>query len=236
MFRVDANERPYMIRALEAAGLEVKIQQLNRRGLGDFFWEGRQQNYSVEHKSIRGIVPNFFGRPAYQMTKQMREAKRRGDTVVILAIEGVCSEDIDTKHCNMYMLNNAERRYEKPTESGTTYNAWSAWKARLITNGILILEYPDSRSLATGMFELYNTTVDKDIELPFNYTKKIAHDEPVAMQMLMVIPGIGKSRARRLLLTYNSLAGVLESGGREWPFNKPNWSEFQSYLQEFYAG
>ena len=86
ILQVDNAERSYVRQSLKDVGLAYRLGDLNRAGLGDFFWDTPYGAYSVEHKTVGSLVRTYWNRPTRQLSRQFDD-----DVNNVLIIEGVVS-------------------------------------------------------------------------------------------------------------------------------------------------
>ena len=153
-FIVDSREYGYMKKALRNAGLPLWETLVDEPGRGDFYWVTPQGLYCVEHKSVKGLIPDFFGRPTRQLMDMLQYAEVNNTKQAVLAIEGVCVEAPDG-NCWAFQFSRDRKVFYRPEIIQVSFNSWQAWKLSMSLRDILVLEYPNTAALATAMFSLY---------------------------------------------------------------------------------
>ena len=224
-FLVDERERGYMKKALREAGLPIWETLIQEPGRGDFCWITPQGLYCVEHKSIKGLIPEFFGRATRQIMDMLQYAKVNGTHRAVLAIEGVCCEAPDG-NCWAFQFSRDRKVFHRPEIIPVSFASWNAWKLSIALRGIMVLEYPNTAALANGMLSLYNQTINAPSERVITQysttVKYVAWQESVLRQF----PGIGPVRSSLLLKQYGNLSNIFFCEGDDWPLIHPSWDEF----------
>ena len=225
-FLVDTHETPTTKGALTDVGLAYTLADLNRIGLGDFYWTSDDSIFSVEHKSASNLVRNFAGRPTLQLVRQFQE-----DTNNILIIQGVCHPGKDGL-CQIYRLSERQGYYHIRPSDGYTkvpFARWTGWKVALMMSGIIVMEALNSRDMAYRMKSLYNSS-GRDVHTLTGHVATI-REESWQMNVLLQIPKIGRQRARRLLDYYGTLDMVFGASPMSWPLRTPSYDEFMSCIK-----
>ena len=224
-FLVDERERGYIKRALRNVGLPVWETLIQEPGRGDFYWFTPTGLYCVEHKSVKGLIPDFFGRPTRQLMDMLQYAEENNTRQAVLAIEGVCCEAPDG-NCWAFQFSQDRKVFYRPEIIPVSFASWNAWKLSIALRGIIVLEYPNTSALANGMLSLYNQTVNASnnrVITQYSTTVKYVSWQE---QVLRQFPGIGPARSQLLFKTYGNLANIFFSEGEGWPLKSPSWDDF----------
>lgn len=231
-FIVDNREYSYMKRALRKVGLPVWETLVDEPGRGDFYWVTPQGLYCVEHKSVKGLVPDFFGRPTRQLMDMLQYAEVNNTKQAVLAIEGVCIEAPDG-NCWVFQFSSDRRVFYRPQLIPVSFISWTAWKLSMSLRGIFVLEYPNTAALASAMLSMYNQTKDAPAQRTMSQYNTTVKYVPWQEQVLRQFPGIGAVRAKLLLNKYGTLFNIFQCEGDHWPLRNPSWDTFMQGATEW---